>query len=288
MAQRRARTAQSRVTVSASHRTVILGLAASAALALGACGGGTPATQSGGAAHSITVFAAASTAKVMQQEIAEYTARHPNVHVDGDYEGTQALLVKLEADPASADVFLSADTAHMDQASARHLVEAPAALAGNRLVIAVPQGNPAHVGGLADLARPGLRLDLADTSVPAGKYAEKTLHIAEARGDAPAGFAAAVLANVQSRETDVEQVVAKVAAGSVDAGVVYATDARADAHITAVAIPAADQPPAVYPVAVTTQARDAATARDFVAFLLSADGRRILTAAGFTPPTPTP
>jgi molybdate transport system substrate-binding protein len=261
----------------------LLAAATAITATLAACGSAESAGRN--PAQSITVFAAASTARVMQQEIDAYTNQHPGEHVAGDYEGTQALLVKLEADPSSADVFLSADRAHMSTAQSRGLVGSPHDLAANRLVIAVPPGNPAHVTGLADLARPGIRLDLADHSVPAGAYAEQALRTAESRGDAPAGFATAALGNVVSRETDVEQVVAKVAAGVVDAGVVYATDAVANAQrITAVAIPAADQPATVYPIAVTAHAPDAAAAQAFVQFLLGRQGQQILRAAGFTSP----
>jgi molybdate transport system substrate-binding protein len=283
MAPRRPQTAQSGVTVPTFSR--LRGLPALLAVplaALAACGG--QPTQGSNPAHTITLFAAASTATVMQREIGAYAALHHGVHVDGDYEGTQALLTKLQADPSGADVFLSADRAHMDQAVRRGLAAAPVDLAGNRLVIAVPRGNPAQVSSIADLARPGLRLVLADHSVPAGGYAEQALHSAESHGDAPAGFAAKALANAVSRESDVEQVVAKVASGEVDAGVVYATDAVANARVQAVQIPAGDQPPTVYPVAVTSHSHDASAAHDFLDFLLSGAGRRILAEAGFTVP----
>jgi molybdate transport system substrate-binding protein len=245
-------------------------------------GAGTGTTSS----TSITVFAAASLTKVMPMEIAAFQAAHPSIKVAGDYEGTQALLTKLEADDSLADVFVSADLAHMATAQSRNLVVTPQNLATNTLVIAVPPGNPGHVTGLADLARPGLRISVADTSVPAGKYAEQAFALAESKQDVPPGFAKAALANVATRPTDVETVVNNVAAGVVDAGIVYATDARANTTITALPIAKADQPATVYAVAVTRQARAAAAAREFVAFLLSAPGQSLLGRAGFGRPPP--
>ena len=256
-----------------------------------ACGsGGAGASQSTALpAQTVTVFAAASTAAVMAQEIAAFEAKQPNVHVEGDYEGTQLLLTKLEADPTSADILVAADRKHMDDAVRQRLVTAPADLAGNHLVVVVAPGNPGHVTSVADLARAGVHVDLADPSVPAGSYAQKALQSIEAHGDAPAGFDKAVLANVVSRETDVEQVVAKVASGVVDAGIVYATDARANPRITALPIAAADQPLTVYPIGLTALGRASAGARAFAAFLLGSDGQRILRAAGFAPaPSPSP
>jgi molybdate transport system substrate-binding protein len=249
-----------------------------------ACGGGGSAPTG---TSSVTLFAAASMAKVMAAEISAFTAAHPTVHVAGDYEGTQALLTKLEADPSLADVFVSADRRHMDDAVSRGIAAAPRDLAFNRLVVAVAPGNPGHIGGVADLTRPGLRLVLADTSVPAGSYAEQALALAESNHDAPAGFAAAVLGNVVSREVDVEAVVAKVAGGVADAGIVYATDAQASSRITAVPIAQRDQPVTVYPVAVTTRTHDRTSAQQFVDFLLSAQGQRILRESGFASPAPT-
>jgi molybdate transport system substrate-binding protein len=235
---------------------------------------------------SITVFAAASLARVMPKEISAFAAVHPSITVAGDYEGTPALLTKLEADGSLADVFVSADLAHMTTAQSRGLVAAPQTLATNSLVIAVPLGNPAHLTGLADLARGGLKLSIADTSVPVGSYAEQAFKIAETNHDVPAGFARAALANVATRPTDVTTVVANVAAGVVDAGIVYSTDAKANTGISALPIAKRDQPATVYALAVTRQARAATAAQEFVAFLLSAQGQSLFHSAGFGGPTP--
>lgn len=248
-------------------------------------GGPLPGAPASGS--SITVFAAASMSVVMPREISAFEAADPGVTVSGDYEGTQALLTKLEADGSLADVFLSADSAHMETAKTLGLVSEPRQLATNMLVIAVPKGNPAHITQLADLARSGVKLSIADRSVPAGNYAEQAFALAESNHDVPTGFARAALANVATRPTDVETVVADVASGVVDAGVVYATDARANAHITAVPIAQRDQPPTEYLVAATAAAPNPMAAQAFVSFLLSARGQALLQQAGFSPPSPT-
>src|SRR5437660_1795749 len=76
-------------------------------VACGAASNGGPVAGSAEPSASITVFAAASLAKVMPQVISAFESAHPSVKVAGDYEGTQALLTKLQADPAIADVFVS-------------------------------------------------------------------------------------------------------------------------------------------------------------------------------------
>src|SRR5207302_1936940 len=84
----------------------------------------------------------------------------------------------------------------------------------------------------------------------------------------------------------VTTVVANVASGVVDAGIVYSTDAKANTGISSLPIAQRNQPATVYAVAVTKQARAATAAQEFVAFLLSAQGQSLLHAAGFGSPTP--
>jgi molybdate transport system substrate-binding protein len=260
-------------------------------LLLAACGSASTTTTSAGL-KPVTLFAAASLERVLGDEIVAFGQTPAGSHlpqVAGDYEGTQSLLAKLEADPTVADVFASADKKHMDTATRRGLVETSHVLAYNTLVIAVAPGNPKHINGLADLARPGLRISLADTSVPAGSYAEKAFQAAEADHDAPAGFAKAALANVVTRQTEVETVLSDVAFGAADAGIVYATDARANHQVSAVPVAPADQPQIAYYVSVVKRGQDHAAAQSFVDFLLSQQGQQILAAAGFaTSPPPSP
>jgi len=264
-----------------------------ACLLFAACGsssnstGPATATATPEPSVTVTVFAAASLAKVMPMEIAAFQAKHPTITVTGDYEGTQALLTKLQADGSLADVFVSADKAHMDTAQTKGIVATPHTMATNALVIALPPGNPGHVSGLADLARSGLKMSIADKSVPAGNYAEQAFAIAESNHDVPAGFAKAALANVATRPTDVETVVTNVAAGVVDAGIVYATDARSSTAITSLPIAQRDQPLTQYVLAVTVKAGAARAAQEFTDFLLSDAGQQILRAAGFGSPGPT-
>jgi molybdate transport system substrate-binding protein len=267
-----------------SPRRLLLALLCLSLLA--ACGGGN-GTAAPSSKQSLTVFEAASLARVMVHLRQAFNASGHDATVLDDAEGTQLLLTKLEADPGAADVFISADRKHMDDALSRGLVESPRDLVVNRLAVIVPAGNPAHISGFTDLSRSGLRISLADSSVPAGSYAEQALLLAESNHDAPAGFAKAVLANVVTRQPQVTTVVADVSAGVVDAGIVYATDAKDNAKVAALAIPQRDQPVTVYVVAVTAHARNRQAAASFVDFLLSPQGQRVLLDAGFATPAPT-
>ncbi len=176
---------------------------------------------------------------------------------------------------APADVYVSADERLPRELHAEGLVEAPVVIARNRLAVVVPRANPARLRSVRDLARPGVRLVLADATVPAGGYSRTVLR--------RLGLDAA-LANVVSEEPDVRGVATKVALGEADAGIVYRTDVRAIRdRVIVLPVPARVMPRIAYSAAVTTGARDPATARAFIAYLRGADGRRWLRAYGFTP-----
>jgi molybdate transport system substrate-binding protein len=116
--------------------------------------------------------------------------------------------------------------------------------------------------------------------VPIGAYTETILAAAEKlNGKA---FAEKVRANVRSRELNVRQVLTKVAMGEGDAGIVYKTDAMTmPDKVQIIEIPSAINVVAEYPMAALKAAPHADLARDFVKLVLSKEGEKVLTAAGF-------
>jgi molybdate transport system substrate-binding protein len=184
------------------------------------------------------------------------------------FAGSQQLAAQVEA-RAPVDVVATADVDVMDRLVRAGLVEAPATFARNRLAIAVPAGNPARIGGLADLGRAGLKVVLADPAVPAGRYTRQALD------------RAGVAVQPVSLELDVKAVARTVAAGEADAGIVYLTDVPAAARVD---IPAAANVVATYPVAVVRATGDRAGAQAFVDRLLGPAGRSALAAHGFELP----
>jgi molybdate transport system substrate-binding protein len=228
----------------------------------GACGGST--------AHGrVTVFAAASLTEAFHDEQARLAGADPGLHLSFDFAGSQALVSQIRQG-APADVLAAADQRTMQTLVAAGLVEPPVTFARNRLEIAVAPGNPRHVGGLADLARPGLTVVLDDPSVPAGRYSAQVLR------------RAGVTVHPASRELDVKAALAKVVSGEADATIVYATDVRAaGARVAGVPIPVGQNVVASYPVAVVRASRHRAAARAFVAWLTSPAGRAVLRAHGF-------
>jgi molybdate transport system substrate-binding protein len=222
------------------------------------------ATSCGGDDGGLRVFAASSLRDAL-----------PAVDPDAEYvfAGSDTLATQIR-EGAAADVYVAAGTRAMDDLAGEGLVAAPTAFASNRLVVVVPRGRGTDIRELADVARPGVRLALAGEGVPAGDYAREAL--------AAAGVLDAALANVVSFEESVSAVVAKVALGEVDAGIVYATDARiARDDVETIAVPDAVQPRIVY-LAAPVDGGDTAAAEAFVARLTGAEGQRLLAEAGFT------
>jgi len=177
------------------------------------------------------------------------------------------------AEGAPADVFAAADDKAMAKAVQAGVIDGePQRFARNRMTIAVAPGNPKKIDGLTGL-RGDVVLVTCAPEVPCGRAAQ----------------ALAANANVRlqpaSEEPDVKSVLGKVAAGEADAGLVYVTDVRAAAgKVDAVPITGADAVANAYPIATTREAAEPDLARQFVEFVLSDEGQRVLRDAGFDAP----
>jgi molybdate transport system substrate-binding protein len=231
-------------------------------LADGAAGAGTPT-------GTITVHAAASLTDAFGDVADAFTLANPGTAVELNLAGSQALREQILAG-APGDVYASANTANMDQVVDAGAAEDIVIFARNALEIAVPAGNPAGVDGLDDLGDDDLLIGLCAAEVPCGDFGRRALD------------AAGVTAAPDTEEPDVRSLLTKVAAGELDAGLVYRTDvAAADAGVEGVAVPDEVNVVADYPVAVLTDAGAPAVARAFVDFVLSPEGQEILASWGF-------
>jgi len=217
----------------------------------------------------LTVFAAASLADAFTDAEAVIEREHRGLSITFNFAGSQ-ILVQQITEGAPADVVATADTKTMDEMVAAGLVERPAVLARNTLVIAVEPGNPEGITGLADLARPDLAVVLADPSVPVGAYAAAALDHA------------GVTVRPKSFELDVKAALAKVTAGEADAAIVYATDVTAaKGRAASVAVADADNQVVTYPIAVVRATAHKGAARELVTELARGRGRASLRAHGF-------
>jgi len=225
-----------------------------------------------------TVFAAASLTDSLKQVADIYKSRTGR-SVTLSF-GASSTLARQIDQGAQADIFFSADTDWMDYlAKGGHITTASRKdLLGNQLVlVAAPDARPAPriapgfnlAGALGDG-----HLALADpASVPAGKYGKAAL------------TALGVWDSVASKVVNAENVrvaLEYVARGEAPYGIVYATDAKVAPQVKlAGTFPENTHAPIVYPVALTATA--APNARDFLAFLSSAEARAVFEKAGFSP-----
>ena len=213
----------------------------------------------------LTIFAAASLTNVFPQ-----IARHERY----SFGGSNQLAAQIQQG-APADVFASANTSIPFQLYDQGLVEKPVLFTRNQLVLIVPKSNPANIHSVADVGKPGVKLVVAAPGVPVGDYTRTVLHNMKLDS---------ALQNVVSNETDVRDVLAKVALGEADAGFVYVTDARTvRGKVATIGIRWTAQPRVSYAVAVVRASRHKAAARAWVRTLLGKAAQAKLRAAGFLP-----
>lgn len=261
----------------ASKRMRGLVVVAAAALLLAGCASSPSSpspSASAGPSGDLTIYAAASLTASFDDLASEFEKANPSVTVKPiDYDGSSTLATQL-IQGAPADVFASADQANMNKVATPGLLDGTGtAFASNTLRIAVQPGNPKHITGLSDLAKPGLAVVLCAPQVPCGA-ASHTLLDADGITVKPA-----------SEEQNVTAVVTKVKSGDADAGLVYVTDVKASAGaVDGVTIPDADKAVNTYPIAALKHAPNPAAAKAFVAFVLSDAGQKVLAKYGFGSP----
>lgn len=233
--------------------------------AFGGCGSG------GGDAETLNVFAASSLTDAFGDIEDAFEADHPEVDVVLNLAASSALREQILAG-APADVFASANAANVDElVDAGDVAGVPVDFATTDLVIAVADGNPGAVTGLADFARDDLLLGLCAPQVPCGELARAAL------------AAAAVDASLDTEEPDVRSLLDKIESGELDAGIVYRTDISPAASVVALELPADVEAAtsASYRIVAVT---DGAVAADFVAFVLGTSGQALLADHGFGRP----
>ncbi|MCA9311647.1 MAG: molybdate ABC transporter substrate-binding protein [Phycisphaerales bacterium] len=233
----------------------------------GGCREETPA-----AGEDVLVLAAASTSDAITEVAAAFEGR-TGIGVRISTGASNALAAQIMSG-APADVFLSANPRWAVAVEDAGLALESQVLLRNRLVVVVPRGNPAGVKDTAGLTEVK-RLALAGETVPAGMYAEQALRHAGV-------YDALVSAGRVVRGQDVRLALSWVERGEVDAGVVYATDARVSAEVEAVyTFAAEDHDPIEYPVVLLRSGVDEARGRAFLDFLVSDEAMTIFRRHGF-------
>ncbi|MDX3798433.1 molybdate ABC transporter substrate-binding protein [Streptomyces sp. AK04-3B] len=260
------------------------GACAAALLAVSACassdsdssaksGSAASAAASDKLSGTVTVFAAASLKESFTTLGKAFEKAHPGTKVTFSFSGSDTLAASITAG-APADVFASASPKTMAIVTDKGDAEGtPAAFVRNRLEIATLPGNPDGIASLKDLTKSSLKVVLCDKAVPCGAAAQKALD------------ASRLELTPVSYEEDVKSALNKVVLKEADAAVVYRTDVKAAGDkVEGVDFPESAQAVNEYPITLLKGSKNAEAAKAFIALVQSADGRRVLTEAGFLQP----
>lgn len=267
-------------------KSAVVALMVSILLALTSCGGFSQGAESGSGpkeAETLTVLAASSLTDAFGELAETFEKENPGVKVKTSYESSSTLLAQIQQG-APADVFASADTAKMQTAVDDGLVSGePRIFVKNREVVMTPKDNPAGIERFRDIAKPGVKLVLAEDEVPAAEYAKEILDKADE--EYGGGFEKAVMSNIVSREADVRASVNRVALGEADATFGYASDYTPDVRdkVQKVEIPANLNIVATYPIAALKDSKESGLSRKWLDLVTSEKGQRVLEKWGFEP-----
>lgn len=224
-------------------RIAALSLALALTLGLAACGGGNAGTADTPAANSTTpaaettapqaepvevvVFAAASLEATLTEIADLYKEVAPEVTLTFSFESSGTLRTQI-IEGAACDLFISAGQSQMNDLEAGQndtgadyvYADTRIDFVENKVVLAVPDDNPAGIETFSDLATDKLSLlCIGNDDVPVGSYSLEILDtlgidIAQLEADGKVTYA-----------SNVTEVANQVKEGAVDCGIIYATDA---------------------------------------------------------------
>ena len=226
----------------------------------------------------ILVAAAASLKNAYEEElIPMFEAQYPGVTVKSTYDSSGKLQTQIE-EGLEADVFMSAAKKQMKALDEEGMIDSDSIvdLLENKIVLIVPTGSDKGIQSFEDIVKAD-SIALGDpASVPAGQYSEEALTNLGLWDQ---------IQDKTSFGTNVTEVLNQVAAGSADAGIVYATDAASMADQVEVVAEAPEgslKTRVIYPVAVVKDSANAEVAANFVEFLTTNEAMKVFEAYGFS------
>jgi len=259
------------------HRMSFTPLLMSAVLGL-ALATGLPAVQSQAQSDEVVIFAAASLKNALDDIEQAYEKETGKAAVIS-YAGSSALAQQIEHG-APADIFISADLDWMDYLQKEGLIQGDSRfnLLGNHIVLVAPKGSgvTADIKQGFDLAGllGGGKLAMANTdAVPAGRYGKASLE--------SLGVWNSVSDDIAQAE-NVRAALLLVARGEAPLGIVYSTDAVAEAGVKVVGrFPDGSHPPIIYPAALV-KGSDSPDAQAFLSYLRTDTARKLFEKQGFS------
>ena len=283
-----------------SRRSFLCGAGlAGASAALTACGGAASSTSaassaapaSSGESVELIVFAAASLTETLNAIAETYSAENPGVSFRFNFDSSGTLKTQIQ-EGADCDLFLSAGQKQMNQLDSTASAEVNTEgldfvdsktrmdLLENKVVLCVPENDDKGIDSfdaLAEHLKAGdILFCMGNSDVPVGQYTQKILACYGLDEEALAA------AGVITFGSNVKEVTTQVSEASVDAGVVYCTDAYS-AGLTPVDEATAEMcGQVIYPAAVLKNALHAEAAKAFLAYLQTEEAGSVFESVGFT------
>ena len=235
---------------------------------------------------TLNIFAAASMTETLTEIQEMYKETAPNVTLVFNFDSSGTLKTQIQ-EGADCDIFISAAQKQMNQLDKDANPEVNTEgldfvlegtrvnLLENKVVLAVPDGNPKDIQNFEDLGTDKFSLlALGNEDVPVGQYSNEILtnlgilDSLEAAGKITYG-------------SNVKEVTTQVSEAAADAGIIYATDAFS-AKLTVVDQAGSDLcKQVIYPAAVLNVSKNQEAAKEFLAYLQTDTYMKVFEAVGF-------
>ncbi len=244
-------------------------------------------TEAKVAQTELIVFAAASMTETMNLIKEMYEKKNPNIKITYNFDSSGTLLKQIVAG-ADCDLFISAAQKQMNQLDSTKdekdnpdkndfvLQGTRVNLLENKVALAVPDGNPKGINTFQDLTTDKLSLlAIGNSDVPVGAYTleiltylKKPVEELEKEGKITYG-------------SNVKEVTTQVKEGTVDAGIIYATDA-ASAKLQVVDLATKDMcKQVIYPAALIKTTKNEDLAKKFLDYLKTDEAMKVFESVGF-------
>ncbi|VUT24444.1 MAG: molybdate transporter periplasmic protein [Candidatus Methanolliviera sp. GoM_oil] len=223
---------------------------------------------------TLMVYSGAGMIKPMD-EIGEMFQQKYGIKVRYNYAGSNTLLSQIEL-TEKGDVYMPGATMYIEKAKEKGFVDYEQNVSYHIPVIVVPEGNPANITCLNDLTKPGVRIVLGDPKAAAcGKIAKKILE--------KNGILDAVDANTVARAATVNELVVYMCMGTADASIIWQASLIGTENETdVIEIQKEQNLIKVIPIGTLTFSKNEDTAKQFVDFVASEEGKAVFEKYGFT------
>lgn len=228
-------------------------------------------------ANEITISAAISLKNAFEDIGGSFEEKHPRTRVRFNFGASGDLARQIEGG-APVDVYASAAQKDMDGIDQKGFITSGTRInfAGNSMVLVKPGISRIRMESFKDLRKPEVKKLVIGNprSVPAGRYAEEVLKYL----DLWEGLKEKLVFAEHAR-----QVLDYVVRNEVDAAIVYSTDARIRPKEVTIVVkaPSKSHQPIVYPIAIVKGSKNPPLATEFMALILSAEGKDLLNKYGF-------